>query len=103
MILDGWWPEAYNGDNGWAIGDADGPDGDEAAVDDADAEALYHQLETAIVPLFYDRDEHDVPHGWLAVVRAAMAGATPAFDAERMVREYVEKVYAPAARQAAGG
>jgi starch phosphorylase len=99
-IGDGWWAEAYNGRNGWLI-EGHAPAQDEAAMDRADAEALYHLLETEIVPAFYDRDERGIPPRWLRVVREAMRSVAPAFSTRRMVKEYVSRMYAPALRHTA--
>ena len=94
-ILDGWWPEGYNGSNGWAIGSAD-PDGEAPegeAADARDAEAMYRALEERVVPLFYDRSREGIPRGWLQVVRSAIQSIGPRFCARRMVKEYVEQLY----------
>jgi len=99
-ILDGWWKEAYNGTNGWAIGD-DREYPDQEAGDLADARSLYDLLEHEIVPAFYTRDERSLPVSWLQVMRAAIASIAPAFAARRVVKEYVEQMYAPAAERAA--
>jgi starch phosphorylase len=96
-ILDGWWHEGYQGKNGWAIGD-DTDGADPAARDEADAQALYRVLEEEVVPLFYDRDRDGVPRGWLALVKEAIRTCAPAFSARRMVKEYADRMYAPAAR-----
>jgi starch phosphorylase len=93
-IADGWWAEGYNGRNGWTIGGRE--TGDEATVDAADAADLYRLLETEVVPAFYDRGEDGVPHRWLAIVKEAIRSAAPRFSARRMVKEYVERMYAPA-------
>ena len=98
-IGDGWWAEAYNGRNGWLIDGGGG--GDEAAVDDADADSLYRLLEEEIVPAFYDRGPDQVPHRWLQVVKEAIRTVTPQFSTRRMVKEYVQRMYLPAARQGA--
>ena len=99
-VLDGWWIEGHDGKNGWAFG---GPDGKpetlpEPEADARDADALYRLLEEAITPLFYDRGPDGLPHGWIQVVRHAMQTVTPAFSARRMMKEYVERMYVPAAR-----
>jgi starch phosphorylase len=94
--LDGWWAEAYAPDVGWALGD--GQDhGDDPAWDAAEAEALYTLLERDVVPAFYTRDQHGMPTGWIAKIRASMARLTPRFSTNRVVREYAEKYYMPAA------
>jgi glycogen phosphorylase len=98
-IGDGWWAEAYNGHNGWLIDG--GVQGDEAAVDDGDAAALYRLLEEEIVPAFYDRGPDQVPHRWIQVVKEAIRTVTPRFSTRRMVKEYVERMYLPATRQQA--
>jgi starch phosphorylase len=94
--LDGWWAEAYADDVGWAIGDGK-ERGEDAQWDAAEADALYTKLEQEIVPLFYNRDEHGLPVGWIARVRESMARLTPQYSADRAVREYTEKYYVPAA------
>ncbi|MBN2387588.1 MAG: alpha-glucan family phosphorylase [Anaerolineales bacterium] len=94
-ILDGWWREAYNGENGWAIGedaelDADVFDGD-------DAESLYRTLEDEIVPLYYgERGVDDMPRKWVARVKQSMRTITPLFSTRRMLKEYLERLYLPA-------
>jgi starch phosphorylase len=94
-VLDGWWREAYNGDNGWAIG----PDADldSTVQDDADAESLYETLEKEIIPLYYGgRDANDVPVKWVQRMKESMRTITPQFSTRRMVKEYAEKLYIPA-------
>ncbi len=94
-VLDGWWREAYNGDNGWAIG----PDAelDEKVQDEADAESLYETLEKQIIPLYYnDRDVNDVPLKWVQRMKESMRTITPQFSTRRMLKEYVERLYLPA-------
>ena len=100
-ILDGWWDEGYNGDNGWAIGEREQLS-DEAAQDEADAEALYRLLEEEIVPRFFARDDEDLPVDWLATMRAAIAASIWQFSTARMLIEYVEELYRPAVRSASG-
>ena len=97
-IGDGWWAEGFTGKNGWLI-DGLGSPQDAAAVDAADAQALYHLLESEIVPAFYDRDVNGIPRRWLSVVRQAMLSVTPRFSARRMVKEYAATMYGPAMRQ----
>ena len=97
--LDGWWFEAYDGLNGWAIKPApEGTDGDEW-----DAEQLYSLLENEVVPLFHDRDAHGVPHGWVDKMKHALRTVGERFTARRMVQQYVKSYYAPALRMEAGG
>jgi starch phosphorylase len=99
-IGDGWWAEGFNGDNGWVI-DGGRSDDDYAAVDAADASALYRLLEEDIVPAFYDRDTGGVPRRWLSIVKAAMRSVTSEFSARRMVKQYVERMYTPSMLQRA--
>ena len=97
-VPDGWWAEGYNGANGWAI-TANQRHDDRAAQDAADAEALYELLEDEVVPLFYERDGDDVPRDWVRVMKEAIRTAVPTFCTRRMVKEYTEKFYVPAARR----
>jgi glycogen phosphorylase len=94
-VLDGWWAEAYAPGRGWALGDRHGDAGDDH--DAMDAEELYALLETEVVPLFYERDASGLPREWLRRVRTSMAELTARFSGNRMVREYVETMYLPAA------
>ncbi|HLT85102.1 MAG TPA: alpha-glucan family phosphorylase [Phototrophicaceae bacterium] len=95
-ILDGWWDEWYDGQNGWAIPTADGVE-DTARRDQLEAAALYELLEDTVVPRFYDRGEDGVPHHWMEMVRHTLATLGPKVQATRMVREYVERLYTPVA------
>jgi starch phosphorylase len=93
-VLDGWWPEGYNGRNGWAIGqEIEGLD--PAAQDDLDASSLYDVLEYEIIPMFYDRDEKGIPRRWIARMKEAIRTLNPVFNTDRMVAEYVLKMYEP--------
>jgi starch phosphorylase len=94
--LDGWWAEAYSPDVGWAIGDGREHDAD-PAWDAIEADALYGLLEREIVPEFYNRDAHGIPRGWVNRVRESMARLTPAFSANRAVRQYTDEHYIRAA------
>jgi len=94
--LDGWWAEAYHPDVGWALGD--GRDhGDDPAWDAIEADALYDMLEREVIPEFYRRDAHGVPVGWVKRIRESMARLTPRYSTNRVVREYTEQHYLPAA------
>ena len=95
-IRDGWWDEFYDGSNGWAIPTADGVQ-DPLRRDDLEAAALYELLGSQVSPLFYDRSAGGVPAQWLAMVRHTLASLGPQVQASRMVREYVESAYKPAA------
>jgi starch phosphorylase len=99
-VLDGWWDEGYDGSNGWAIGSRQTTP-DEGAQDWADAQDLYRLLETEIVPRYYERDANGVPTRWLEVMKAAMATAVWQFSTTRMLQEYVEQLYLPAADKGA--
>jgi len=98
-VLDGWWAEGYNGANGWAI-DTGQDYKDPGVQDTAEAEALYGLLENEVVPLFYKRDADGVPRGWVRVMKEAIRTAAPVFCTRRMVKEYAERFYVPAARRA---
>jgi starch phosphorylase len=89
-VLDGWWEEAHEGAGGWSIAS---PDADPAVQDAHDAAAVFDLLEKEVIPLFYDRGEGGVPHGWLARVKASLARLVPRFSAERMVQAYAEVLY----------
>jgi starch phosphorylase len=94
--LDGWWAEAYSADVGWALGDGREHDED-PAWDEAEAAALYDRLEREVIPAFYDRTADGIPMRWVALMRESMARLTPRFSANRMLREYTESYYLPAA------
>jgi starch phosphorylase len=94
-ILDGWWNEYYDGENGWAIPSADAA-GDGSERDALEAEALYDLIENQIAPRFYERNGDGVPEAWVGQIRHTLATLSPALSADRMVREYVERMYIPA-------
>jgi starch phosphorylase len=90
-VLDGWWAEAYDGHNGWAIsGDVDP---DHHAQDDRDAIALHGLLDGQVLPGFYDRDESGIPARWVQMMRASLRTLGPRFCATRMLMEYLEGPY----------
>lgn len=96
-VLDGWWDEGYQGDNGWAIGwreQYDNPD----YQDDIESRALYDLLEESVVPLFYDRALDDIPRNWISMMKRSIQTICPFFNSHRMVSDYVETCYVPAAR-----
>ncbi len=95
-VLDGWWDEGWTGDNGWAIGGRE-TNPDEAAQDWADAQSLYQLLEQEVVPRWYDRDANGLPRRWLGTMRKSMASTVWRFSTARMLEEYVEQMYLPAA------
>ena len=94
--IDGWWAEAYSPDTGWAIGDGL-EHGDDPAWDAAEAEVLYTVIEQQVVAEFYERDGSGIPAKWVARMRESMARLTPAYSANRTVREYTENHYLPGA------
>jgi starch phosphorylase len=92
-VLDGWWAEAYDGDNGWALpGDADP---DHEGQDERDADTFHRLVGEEIVPAFYDRGQDGLPLAWLARIRASLRSIGPRFCATRMLRQYVEGPYRP--------
>jgi starch phosphorylase len=95
-VLDGWWDEGWTGDNGWAIGGRE-PLADEAAQDWADAMDLYRILETEAVPEYYDRDAKGIPVRFVERMRRAIASILWQFSTTRMLHEYTERLYLPAA------
>ncbi|MGH9131618.1 MAG: alpha-glucan family phosphorylase [Acidimicrobiales bacterium] len=97
-ILDGWWDESFNGDNGWAIASAEG-DGDAVHRDAVEAASLFDLLEHQVVPLFYERIGGPVPRAWVRRVKASLRSLGPNIVASRMVQEYTERFYEPAARR----
>ena len=97
-VRDGWWYEGYAGHNGWVVGDDIGAY-DPDKEDESDAEALYRLLEEKIVPLYYERDRLGVPRGWVRMVKESIKSIVPRFCTRRMLKEYIEQMYIPAARQ----
>ena len=96
-VRDGWWREAYNGSNGWAIGKDPGLDVE--VTDDADALSLYDILEDQIIPLYYtERNAENVPLEWVAMMKKSIQTITPQFSTRRMLKEYIERMYLPAKR-----
>jgi starch phosphorylase len=92
-VLDGWWPEAYDGTNGWAISGE--IDHDHGAQDWRHADQLFRLVVDETVPAFYERDEDGIPQAWVTMVRSALKTVGPRFAAGRMLRDYAERVYAP--------
>jgi len=93
-ILDGWWPEAYNGKNGWAIGGKEFAD--QKKQDAYDAGSLYDLLEREVVPRFYSRDSAGLPWRWIAMMKESMRTVCNEFSTARMVADYATKFYVPA-------
>ncbi|MGI8481358.1 MAG: alpha-glucan family phosphorylase, partial [Chthoniobacterales bacterium] len=96
-VLDGWWCESYNGNNGWAIG-AEIDDGTVEFQNDVDASSLYQLLENQIVPLYYAKPDGKLPLAWLQLMRESIRSVTPVFNTHRMVKEYTERLYLPAVK-----
>ncbi len=93
-ILDGWWAEGFNGENGWAIGEErEYHDADVQA--EADSLSLYELLEEEIVPTYYDRDTDGIPHRWIAIMKEAIRTCAPQFSMKRMIKEYTTRFYVP--------
>ena len=96
-VLDGWWREGYNGNNGWAIG-AEIDDGSVEFQNEVDASSLYQLLENQIIPLYYAKPDGKLPLAWLQLMRESIRSVTPVFNTQRMVKEYTERLYIPAAK-----
>jgi len=96
-ILDGWWDEWFDGENGWAIPTADGVE-DADRRDELEAAALYDLLENSVVPTFYNRDDAGLPTRWLEMLQHTLGTLGPKVMADRMVRDYTQSLYLPAAR-----
>ena len=93
-VLDGWWREAYNGLNGWAIGQDTVLS--TQGTDQEDAASLYHTLENEIIPLYYgDRGSDKIPHQWVARMKESIRTITPSFSMRRMLQEYTRTYYYP--------
>ena len=99
-ILDGWWIEGYNGENGFAVGRSsdeeiadESGDNYEKEVDQQDAESLYEVLENQVIPAYYQKDETGLPREWIRRMKNSLATLTPQFSSDRMVKDYIEKIY----------
>ncbi|HEY0752632.1 MAG TPA: alpha-glucan family phosphorylase [Ktedonobacteraceae bacterium] len=97
-ILDGWWDEGYNGENGWAIGE-ERDYHDQNAQDEADSLSLYTLLENEIIPTYFERGADGLPHRWLAIMKEAIRTCAPAFSMRRMVKDYTTRFYVPNIQQ----
>jgi starch phosphorylase len=96
-VLDGWWREGYNGNNGWAIG-AEIDNGTVEFQNEVDANSLHQLLENQIIPLYYAKPDGKLPLAWLQLMRESIRSVTPVFNTQRMVKEYTERLYIPAAK-----
>jgi len=95
-VLDGWWCEGYNSKNGWAIG-PEITDGSPDFQNEVDVESLFNIRENQIVPLYYAKPDGRIPIAWIQLMRESMRSVTPVFNTHRMVKEYTERLYEPAA------
>lgn len=95
-VLDGWWSEAYDGKNGFAIGHG-GMHNDPDVQYQRDAEYLYETLEKEVIPLYYERDADGLPHHWIKRIKHAIESLGWRFSADRMVKDYTDRFYLPAA------
>jgi starch phosphorylase len=96
-VPDGWWCEGYNGNNGWTIG-AEINRGTVEFQNEVDANSLYQLLENQIIPLYYAKPDGKLPLAWLQLMRESIRSVTPVFNTHRMVMEYTERLYIPAAK-----
>jgi starch phosphorylase len=97
-VLDGWWGEGYNGENGWAITPHD-EHYDAAFRNQEEANELLDILEHQVIPLYYDRNSHGFSEGWVRMSKQSMKSALPQFNSQRMVMDYIKGFYGPAAEQ----
>jgi starch phosphorylase len=97
-VLDGWWGEGYNGENGWAI-TPHGPEYDPEFRDREEGQELLDILEKEVIPMYYDRNGHGYPEQWVKMSKASMKSLIPRYNAERMVMDYITRFYGPANRQ----
>jgi starch phosphorylase len=97
-VLDGWWCEGYQGNNGWAIGKGEVYE-DVEYQNQVESRATYDLLEKEVVPHFYDRIGDNVPRSWVATMKASMQSLCPVFSTDRMVQEYAELSYVPSYHQ----
>ena len=95
-VLDGWWPEAYDGENGWAIGNGEEYE-DHEYQDRVEAEEVYELLENRVIPLFFDRGPDGLPRRWIEIMKNSMARICVHFNSHRMIEEYMEDYYVHAA------
>jgi len=92
-ILDGWWCEGYKPDTGWKIDTPETETASQEEIDKAEALSLYDTLENEIIPLFYKRDEKNIPVEWLKLIKSSIKNLAPYFNTDRMVKEYTELFY----------
>lgn len=97
-VLDGWWDEGYEREIGWAIGNGEEYE-DHSFQDELESRALYDMLEKDIIPIFYERGADGLPRRWVSMMKASMHKLCPMFNTHRMVSEYWERFYMPAAER----
>lgn len=97
-VLDGWWCEGYNGENGWIIGSIDQYP-DRGYQDEVESKAIYETLEKEIIPLFFTRGLDGIPRGWIKKMKTSMQTLGPVFNTNRMIEEYTKKFYIPSATE----
>lgn len=99
-VSDGWWPEGYDGANGWTIGALakDFTEEDDSS-DESESLSLYSLLEDVIAPLFYDRDALGIPERWIGMIKRSMETLVPKFNTDRMLTEYYESMFLPTAKR----
>ena len=93
-VLDGWWCEGYNGENGWVVGSTDTYN-DLEYQNEMESRSIYEMLEKEIIPLFFDRGQDDLPRGWITKMKACMQTIGPMFNTNRMIEDYTRKFYVP--------
>ena len=94
-ILDGWWPEAFDGTNGWAIGSEEDYH-DHDYQDQLEAQEIYELLEEKVIPTFFDRGPDGLPHKWIEMMKNSMAKVSGFFNSHRMIEQYMEEYYVQA-------
>jgi starch phosphorylase len=94
-VLDGWWDEAYDHSNGWAIGSGESFD-DRSYQDEVESRDIYSILENIIVPMFYDRGPDQLPRQWIKMMKNALVSVVSYFNTQRMLKEYYDKFYCQA-------
>jgi starch phosphorylase len=94
-ILDGWWAEGYNRQNGWAVGDPEAEFATEYDHNHADATSIYNLLEEEVVPAFYQRNSKGVPAHWMQIVKESIRTVSPQFSMTRMIKDYTNQLYVP--------
>ena len=93
-VLDGWWIEGYESDNGFAIGGLNElPDAEMAQIDRLDADSMYRVMSEELIPAFYERDAEGIPRRWIAMMKRSIETLVPRFSSDRMVADYVERIY----------